>query len=206
MGVGTADPLLAIIGDVETTAYTGEPGIADFFILGEEAYGSHHRQGDCQNSLEFHNDIVFFRFLEMINNTEGCIGAEVQRETGITLAAAVVILARTDAVEVIDIGFCVHVDEEAEVRADVILEHGAETEAESQVLLFRGVHRVDALSVKGVPFATGHVPGVTQTQSGVEFGRERTVFFREAHDIQDGILDYDDEDWREEAKKLGYHA
>ena len=71
----------------------------------------------------------------MVNKTEGSVGTQVQRETGITLALIDIILERPQTAEVIDIGLCVHIQQDTEFIGKRIFEHTTQAETKCKVVI-----------------------------------------------------------------------
>lgn len=182
VGVHAVDIFLAVIAEVQTTACSGEPVILDVLtFLAESGEACRNGESYCKESLEFHIFTVLLIIrLEMADDAEGEGRTQVERETGVTFAAFMVELGRTEAVELVGECFTAEVGEDAEAFAEVVLADTAETETEDIVRIG---------DVTALPRVTGigQVEGTAVAETGVALQAERAVKFGKGADIEDEV-------------------
>ena len=180
VGILTVDELLTVPADVDTAADAGEPVVLDILsLLGESRQTGRQGEHRDNESLDFHILGSFrFRLFEVIDDTEGELADEVERETGVALVAALVAVRRPDAVVPVAISLEAEVGEEAEAGLEVNLcdETGAETG-----------HEVGIVRVLERVVRVGESKGLGRADTGIETRSEGPVGLSQSVHVQEGI-------------------
>ena len=182
VGVHAVDILLAVIAEVQTTACSGEPVVLDVLtFLAESGEACRNGESYCKESLEFHIFTVLLIIrLEMADDAKGEGSTQVERETGVTFAAFMVELGRTEAVELVGKGFTAEIGKDAEAVAEVVLADTTETKTEDIV-------RVGDILLLPRVMGVCQVEGTAIAEAGIALQAERAVKLGEGADIEDEV-------------------
>lgn len=195
-GVVALNILAAIVAEVETAADAGEPVVVSldgFGVLAEGGEAGAQRDGQCDDSVEFHIVVNFMIFLaEVVDDAEGDKAPEVEREAGVTLIGIEILGVRHQAVVIVRIGLSSQVGEDAQAVLEVVFGDEAEPEGDDVVALVDILPGMETLVIRMLPLVRGErnlieSEGMATAETEIEFRAEGGPGVIEIVHLQDGV-------------------